>query len=157
MSERADPRIRLSIVGVVVVSLFVSLFARLWYLQVVERPQLAEPLRHARQHVEHRALARVEDALRLGGRVAEALGVPEHRALALQRFDLPGARGEACQLLALEREELPARLGAGRPRHARRQALLDLDERPEAARHRGDQALEPDGGVEVEPRRLGAQ
>lgn len=39
MSERADPRIRLSIVGVVVVSLFVSLFARLWYLQVINRSE----------------------------------------------------------------------------------------------------------------------
>lgn len=39
MSERADPRIRLSIVGVVVVSLFGSLFARLWYLQVINRSE----------------------------------------------------------------------------------------------------------------------
>jgi len=37
--DHADPRIRLSIVGVVVVSLFASLFARLWYLQVINRSE----------------------------------------------------------------------------------------------------------------------
>ena len=38
--DAASPRLRMSIVGVVVVGCFVALFARLWYLQVMEAPQL---------------------------------------------------------------------------------------------------------------------
>ena len=37
--ERASPQLRLTILLVVVASLFVALFARLWFLQVIERPQ----------------------------------------------------------------------------------------------------------------------
>lgn len=39
--DTTSPRLRMSIVGVVVVACFVALFARLWYLQVMEAPALA--------------------------------------------------------------------------------------------------------------------
>lgn len=39
--DTASPRLRMSIVGVVIVACFVVLFARLWYLQVLEAPALA--------------------------------------------------------------------------------------------------------------------
>lgn len=39
--DSSSPRLRMSIVGVVVVACFVALFARLWYLQVMEAPALA--------------------------------------------------------------------------------------------------------------------
>ena len=38
--DTASPRLRMSVVGVVVIGCFVALFARLWYLQVMEAPQL---------------------------------------------------------------------------------------------------------------------
>lgn len=38
--ESAAPRLRLSILGIVVLSLFGALFARLWYLQVMAAPEL---------------------------------------------------------------------------------------------------------------------
>ena len=39
----ADSRgVRLSVIGIVVFSLFVALFARLWYLQVVQKDDLAQ-------------------------------------------------------------------------------------------------------------------
>ena len=40
--DTASPRLRMSVVGVVVIGCFVALFARLWYLQVMEAPQLEE-------------------------------------------------------------------------------------------------------------------
>jgi penicillin-binding protein 2 len=38
--DTASPRFRMSVVGVVVVGCFLALFARLWYLQVLEAPEL---------------------------------------------------------------------------------------------------------------------
>jgi penicillin-binding protein 2 len=38
--DTASPRLRMSVIGVVVIGCFVALFARLWYLQVMEAPQL---------------------------------------------------------------------------------------------------------------------
>lgn len=38
--DTASPRIRMSVLGVVLVACFVALFARLWYLQVMEAPDL---------------------------------------------------------------------------------------------------------------------
>ena len=38
--DTVSPRIRMSVLGVLVVACFVALFARLWYLQVMESPQL---------------------------------------------------------------------------------------------------------------------
>jgi len=39
--ETVSPRLRMSLIGVVVAACFVALFARLWYLQVMEAPALA--------------------------------------------------------------------------------------------------------------------
>ena len=39
--DTTSPRLRMSILGVVVVACFVALFARLWYLQIMEAPALA--------------------------------------------------------------------------------------------------------------------
>ena len=39
--DTASPRLRMSFIGVVVVACFVALFARLWYLQIMEAPALA--------------------------------------------------------------------------------------------------------------------
>ena len=39
--DTTSPRLRMSILGVVVLACFVALFARLWYLQVLEAPALA--------------------------------------------------------------------------------------------------------------------
>lgn len=39
--DTTSPRLRMSILGVVVMACFVALFARLWYLQVLEAPALA--------------------------------------------------------------------------------------------------------------------
>jgi len=39
--DTTSPRLRMSILGVVVIACFVALFARLWYLQVMEAPALA--------------------------------------------------------------------------------------------------------------------
>ena len=39
--DTTSPRLRMSLLGVVVVACFVALFARLWYLQVMEAPALA--------------------------------------------------------------------------------------------------------------------
>jgi penicillin-binding protein 2 len=38
--DTASPRMRMSLVGVVVIGCFMALFARLWYLQVMEAPRL---------------------------------------------------------------------------------------------------------------------
>ena len=38
--DTASPRLRMSVIGVVVIGCFAALFARLWYLQVMEAPQL---------------------------------------------------------------------------------------------------------------------
>ena len=38
--DTVSPRIRMSVLGVLLVACFVALFARLWYLQVMEAPQL---------------------------------------------------------------------------------------------------------------------
>ncbi|HEY6531540.1 MAG TPA: hypothetical protein VIY72_04510, partial [Acidimicrobiales bacterium] len=38
--DTASPRLRMSVVGVVVIGCFLALFARLWYLQVIEAPEL---------------------------------------------------------------------------------------------------------------------
>ncbi len=38
--DTASPRLRMSLLGVVVIGCFAALFARLWYLQVIEAPQL---------------------------------------------------------------------------------------------------------------------
>src|SRR5215203_667561 len=38
------PRVRLSVLGVVVVSLFAALFGRLWYLQVAAAPEYQQEL-----------------------------------------------------------------------------------------------------------------
>lgn len=40
--DSASPRLRMSIIGVVVAACFLALFARLWYLQVMEAPALAD-------------------------------------------------------------------------------------------------------------------
>jgi penicillin-binding protein 2 len=40
--DTASPRLRMSVVGVVVIGCFLALFARLWYLQVMEAPQLEQ-------------------------------------------------------------------------------------------------------------------
>ena len=40
--DTASPRTRMSVLGVLVVACFVALFARLWYLQVMEAPQLVQ-------------------------------------------------------------------------------------------------------------------
>ena len=40
--DPVSPRLRMSVIGVVVAACFVALFARLWYLQVMEAPALAE-------------------------------------------------------------------------------------------------------------------
>ncbi len=40
--DTASPRIRMSVLGVLVVACFVALFARLWYLQIMEAPTLVE-------------------------------------------------------------------------------------------------------------------
>ena len=39
--DTSSPRLRMSILGVVVLGCFLALFARLWYLQVMEAPALA--------------------------------------------------------------------------------------------------------------------
>ena len=39
--DTSSPRLRLGVIGVVVVACFVALFARLWYLQVLAAPELA--------------------------------------------------------------------------------------------------------------------
>jgi penicillin-binding protein 2 len=39
--DTSSPRLRMSLIGVVVIACFVALFARLWYLQVMEAPALA--------------------------------------------------------------------------------------------------------------------
>ena len=48
--DTASPRLRMSIVGVVIVACFVALFARLWYLQVLEAPALAVQATQNRTH-----------------------------------------------------------------------------------------------------------
>ena len=40
--DTASPRTRMGVLGVLVVACFVALFARLWYLQIMEAPSLAE-------------------------------------------------------------------------------------------------------------------
>lgn len=40
--DTASPRLRMSVIGVVVIGCFAALFARLWYLQVIEAPQLEQ-------------------------------------------------------------------------------------------------------------------
>lgn len=49
--DSSSTRLRLSIVGVVVVACFVALFARLWYLQVLEAPALAVQATQGRTRV----------------------------------------------------------------------------------------------------------
>ena len=49
--DTSSTRLRLSIVGVVVVACFVALFARLWYLQVLEAPALAVQATQGRTRV----------------------------------------------------------------------------------------------------------
>ena len=39
--DTTSPRLRMSLLGVVVAACFIALFARLWYLQVLEAPELA--------------------------------------------------------------------------------------------------------------------
>jgi penicillin-binding protein 2 len=49
--DTASPRLRMSVIGVVVIGCFIALFARLWYLQIIEAPQLEQVATTNRQRV----------------------------------------------------------------------------------------------------------
>ena len=74
--DTASPRLRMSFIGVVVVACFVALFARLWYLQIMEAPALAG------QAAESRTRTIYSEAPR--GRILDAKG----RVLADNRTSL---------------------------------------------------------------------
>src|SRR5690606_12813739 len=97
-----SPALRLSILGIVVVSLFGALFARLWYLQVMSTDQYREVAKA--QAVQELS----EEAPR--GRILDAKG----RVLVDNRTSLVVTieRGMLADLDAEERDELIGRLAA---------------------------------------------
>jgi len=42
MTDDSTPQVRLSIIGIVCISLFASLFVRLWYLQMIDDNEFSE-------------------------------------------------------------------------------------------------------------------
>ncbi|HUR23260.1 MAG TPA: penicillin-binding protein 2 [Acidimicrobiales bacterium] len=104
-------RLRLSIVGIIVISLFSAVFARLWYLQVLDSDTLqAEASRNQKRLV-------FEPAPR--GRVLDRQGRPfvENRvseAVTVTRIDVKGNKavlGRLAALLGISTVELERRIG----------------------------------------------
>ena len=100
--DTASPRLRMSVVGVVVIGCFVALFARLWYLQVMEAPQLEV------QATQNRTRTVADEAPR--GRILDRNGVVivDNRTSLVVTID----RRAHNKLPAAEREALVSKLAA---------------------------------------------
>ena len=110
------PRLRLSVLGIIVVSLFAALFARLWYLQVMSGSQfqVAADNNRIRIVAEEAPRGRILDTQRPGHRRQPHLGAGHRRPLG------PGQAADS----AADRRAHEGRRRAGRCRHPddRRQA-----------------------------------
>ena len=112
MSE--SPRLRLAVVGIVVVSLFSSLFARLWYLQVLDSKSFvtAATTNQIRLVYESAPRGRIFDRagrVLVDNRRTQAITVNRNELETLKEADAVKARLAA--LLNISREELDKRIG----------------------------------------------
>ncbi len=112
MSE--SPRLRLAVVGIVVVSLFSALFARLWYLQVLDSKSFvtAATTNEIRLVYEDAPRGRILDrngVVLVDNRRTQAITVNRNE---LQKLEDPDAvKGRLAALLNISREELDNRIG----------------------------------------------
>ena len=103
-------RLRLSVVGVIVVSLFSALFARLWYLQVMDTDTFQALATQNQKRVIYEPAPR--------GRILDRQGRPMvdnrgYQAITVKRIDVkdkPEVVTRLAALLALPREELEKRI-----------------------------------------------
>ena len=58
-----NPRLRLGIIGIVIVSLFAALFARLWYLQILMTIALTNDMTDVSQHVDQARVSSIEQQM----------------------------------------------------------------------------------------------
>lgn len=112
MSE--SPRLRLAVVGVVVVSLFSALFARLWYLQVLDSKSFvtAATTNQIRLVYENAPRGRILDRagrVLVDNRRTQAITVNRNELEKLD--DADEVKGRLAALLNISREELDKRIG----------------------------------------------
>ncbi|MGH9282338.1 MAG: penicillin-binding protein 2, partial [Acidimicrobiales bacterium] len=103
-------RLRLSIVGVVVVSLFSALFARLWYLQVMDTSEFQALATQNQIRIVYEAAPRGRILDRKGRPLVENRG---YQAITVTRKDVedrPDVVTRLAALLAIPREELEKRI-----------------------------------------------
>lgn len=104
------PRLRLAVVGVVVLSLFFALFSRLWYLQVIDSAEFQQAAANNQVRVLYseaprgRILDRNGNVL-VDNRVSVAITVAQRTAQ-----DNPGTIAKLAALLAISEEELNERI-----------------------------------------------
>ena len=104
-------RLRLSIVGIIVVSLFSALFARLWYLQVMDTGtfQALATQNRVRNIYESAPRGRILD--RQGRVLVENRGYQAITVTRLEVQDKPEVVGRLAALLGISRAELQRRIG----------------------------------------------
>jgi penicillin-binding protein 2 len=103
-------RLRLSIVGIIVVSLFSALFARLWYLQVMDTSEFQALATQNQVRTVYEAAPRGRILDRMGRPLVENRG---YQAITVTRKDVedrPDVVTRLAALLALPREELEKRI-----------------------------------------------
>lgn len=108
--EAADTRLRLSIVGIVVLSLFSTLFARLWYLQVMDTGEFQALATQNRVRVVYDPAPRGRILDRQGRPLVENRG---YQAITVTRHevaDKPAVVGRLAALLGVSRPELERRI-----------------------------------------------
>jgi penicillin-binding protein 2 len=113
VSVSESPRIRLAVVGVVVVSLFSALFARLWYLQVLDSRTFvtAATTNQIRLVYEDAPRGRILDRngqVLVDNRRTQAITVNRNELNELENAD--EVKGRLSALLNLSREELDKRI-----------------------------------------------
>ncbi len=113
MSE--SPRLRLAVVGIIVVSLFSALFARLWYLQVLDSSTFvtAAATNQIRLVYEDAPRGRILDRngkVLVDNRRTQAITVNRNQLLKLDDAAEEGVKGRLAALLNISREELDKRI-----------------------------------------------
>jgi len=111
MATVGTTRLRLTIVGVVVVSLFAALLTRLWYLQVLDAPEFVEAAKRNEVRIlcEPAPRGRIRDRngqVIVDNKVTTAVTVPKKAV-----NDNPQTLSRLSALLAVPVEELKKRLG----------------------------------------------
>ncbi len=114
-----SPRLRLSILGIVVVSLFAALFARLWYLQVMTAPEyrVAAEVNRVRTVAVQAPRGRIVDR---NGKV-----IVDNRISVVVTVDRSALR----ELSAREQERVLSRLGEELTRAGQPMTVVDLRDR----------------------------